>query len=111
MLHAHIFSWVIGLLLFALSYVFTVRNQVKASLVTSMILRLIYLLIIFTGVWMVVKNFTGQLVIKGLLGLILIGTMEMILSRTKNGKSTTGMWGMFVIVLAGVLYYGYVVLG
>jgi hypothetical protein len=41
-----------------------------------------------------------------IMGLIVIGMMEMILIRSKKGKSTGGLWAVFVIAFLIVLYLG-----
>mgnify|MGYP001946286914 CR=1 FL=1 len=80
-----------------------------------MILRLLYLVIIFTGGYLLIMvylaNFQmplgAEAITKGLAGLWLIGAMEMLLGRTKKGKSGVSTWVQILIALVLVLMLGY----
>ncbi len=69
-----------------------------------MITRLFYLLIFLTG-GMLITDF-GAYAVKMIVGIIVIAAMEMVLVRTKKGKSTSAMWTLFIVALVFVLYLG-----
>jgi len=100
--HTHAASWIIMIILFLVSF-FISRPKV-----THMILRLFYLIMIFTGGYMLIQgSLPGAFHLKALAAIILIGMMEMILVRKKKGKSTLPFWIVFIILLALVLLIGY----
>ncbi|MEH7391892.1 DUF1516 family protein, partial [Bacillus sp. JJ1474] len=77
--------------------------------VVQMILRLFYLLIIITGVVILSKiNISSLYILKSLLGIVVIGMMEMIIVRSVKGKKTTMFWLLFLVTFILVLYLGFV---
>lgn len=105
MLHTHSFSWIIMVILFLVSFF------VSKQKVTHMILRLFYIIMIFSGGYMF---FSGEynlaFHLKILCAIIVIGMMEMILVRHKKGKNTLPFWIVLGITLITVLLVGYGVL-
>lgn len=116
MLHVHVFSWIASLLLFAGVYILYKRKDKKISKMLHMILRLLYLLTIISGgalVYLWIQEGAinyGPLIIKSILGLAVIGTMEMMLLGVKNNEEKKSRWLTFVLALFLVFYYGYSVL-
>jgi len=108
MTHAHITTWVVALILFAVTVSLQRQNSPKAKMV-QMVLRLFYLLIIGTGVLLLlsIASIPVLYIVKAIVGIWVIGTMEMIVVRTKKGKSTNMFWVQFVIALLLVLYLGF----
>jgi len=112
MLHLHVTAWALGFILFLL----VLLLQGKAAKILHMILRLDYLLILYSGIHLLVAtylvNFQMPLgmeaITKGLAGIWLIAAMEMILVKRGKRKPTTGMWIQFLIALILVLVLGYV---
>lgn len=101
--HLHITTWVIALVLF-----FIVALGSKKSKGLSMVLRLFYILIIITGGALFFKYRSGvDYDMKFLFGILVIGMMEMILSRQSKNKSTTVFWILFAIFLFAALFYGF----
>jgi uncharacterized membrane protein SirB2 len=112
MTHAHITAWAVGIILFFVAYTMYKNRNSKAKMV-HMITRLMYILIIITGFLLyqsIMKTATGNIHMwygmKMLVGVWVIGAMEMVLVRTKKEKSTNGAWIQFVIALLVVLYLG-----
>jgi hypothetical protein len=107
----HITSWVLGIILFFVVYTMYRNGNSKAKMV-HMITRLVYILIVISGL-VVYMGFDLQGAyamwygMKMLLGLIVVGAMEMVLVRTKKKKNTTVPWGLFIIALILVLYLGF----
>ncbi|WP_339149590.1 MULTISPECIES: DUF1516 family protein [unclassified Sutcliffiella] len=108
MTHAHISTWAIALILFVVVLVLTKVGKEKGAKITSMVLRLFYILIVVTGLqlgWGWITN--GQYVLKMVLGIVVIGLMEMISVRTRKGKSTVVVWILFVLALAYIIHLGF----
>ncbi|MFJ8234607.1 YisL family protein [Ureibacillus sp. NPDC094379] len=103
--HLHVTTWVVAIVLFLIA---ALASKSKGL---HMVLRLFYILIIITGGALFIEAMSyGQGMdygIKFLLGLLVIGMMEMILVRKAKNKPTTVFWILFVIFLFAVLYYGF----
>jgi hypothetical protein len=108
MTHAHIFTWVVALVLFFAALGMHNSGKAKGVKVVQMILRLFYLLIIGTGIWMLTSGINIDLlyVLKALLGLWVIAMIEMIIIRTKKGEKTSILWGQFIVAAILVIYLG-----
>ena len=109
--HLHITTWVVGLLLF-----FIAAFSAKKLTGVHMTLRVFYILIIISGAALFLEyrdmiasmnDGSGMIYdMKFMFGILLIGSMEMILARKNKGKSTTVVWALFVISLVAVLFLG-----
>ncbi|MFT8317676.1 MAG: DUF1516 family protein [Sporolactobacillus sp.] len=74
----------------------------------SMILRLAYLVMIISGVWLLAMyHFPAMLVVKGILAIVLIGLMEMSLARRGKRQSVALFLVLTAIVLVIILLIGY----
>ncbi|MEI4791029.1 YisL family protein [Bacillus sp. FJAT-53060] len=107
--HLHITAWVLGIILFFVAFALVGKND-KGSKIVHMIVRVFYLLIIATGAELYVRTgmkipgFQGEYIGKMVLGILVIGLMELILVRKKKGKSVTGVFiGFIVIVIVTIL--------
>ncbi|UZJ77446.1 DUF1516 family protein [Fictibacillus sp. KU28468] len=116
MLHMHVFSWGMALILFFVTYsLYKIKNK-KISKILHMILRLLYVTTIFSGaaliyLWIQASAVNiGPLIVKGVLGLAVIGQMELMLYGEKRNELKKTRWITFVLALALVFYYGYSVL-
>ena len=101
--HLHITTWVIGLILFFVTYSLLKKGNPKAKMM-HMIARVFYILIFLTG-GMLISNF-GFYAEKMSVGILVICFMELVLVRTSKQKSTGLVWTLFVLTLAYVLYLG-----
>ena len=105
--HMHITTWVIALVLFLIAALS--GKKMKA---VHMILRLMYILVIVTGMslfleWRDKISESGMNYdMKVLFGILVIGFMEMVLVRKNKGKSVNMFWVLFGIVLLITLYLG-----
>ena len=99
MYHTHAGSWIVLIVMFLLSYFLTKQK------ITHMILRLFYLVMIFSGAYMLFAggSYGGQYHLKAVLAIALIAMMEMILVRKKKGKSILPLWIAMIVLLALVL--------
>lgn len=112
----HVTSWILGIILLLVALVLYKQGNQKGGKIVHMILRLMYLIILFTGGYLLfdvyMANFTmptgAEAITKGLAGIWVIGAMEMILVKTNKGKPTTSAWVQFVIAFILVLVLGYI---
>ncbi len=116
MLHLHVTSWILGLILLLVALVLYKGKNEKGATIVHMILRLFFLLIIISGGYLLfdvyLKNFTmpigAEAITKGVAGIWVIAAMEMLLVKTKKGKPTGAWWVQLVIALAIVFVLGYI---
>lgn len=101
--HTHASSWVILIILFLVS-LFMTNNKIP-----HMILRLFYLVMIFTGGYMlfVQGGYNPAFHLKALCAILLIGMMEMVLVRRKKGKSFMPFLIALIVLLVVVVLIGY----
>jgi len=112
LIHAHVTSWVIALILFFVAISLEKKGKTKGAKIVKMILRVFYLLIIATGVGLLLmlSNITVLYILKAVIGLWIIGLFEMILGRVSKNKKTTVFWVQFIVALVLVFYLGFGVL-
>ncbi|MFS0655982.1 YisL family protein [Bacillus sp. 179-C3.3 HS] len=109
--HLHITVWVLGIILFFVAFALA-GNRDKGAKIVHMIVRLFYVLIIATGVELYVRTgmkipgYQGEYFGKMLLGILVIGFMEMVLVRKKKGKSITGVLIGFIVVAIVTILLG-----
>ncbi|MBU9721887.1 MULTISPECIES: YisL family protein [Bacillaceae] len=111
-LHSHGLFWFLTILLFVLAVIFIGKGNAKIGKIMQMTLRLFYLLVGGTGIFMIIiKQFYWETLVKGLLAFWLIFTMELITNRmakgTLDGKSKMVFWVQFGIALILTLYFGF----
>ncbi len=115
MTHLHITAWVVGLILLFVSYAMY-KNESKAGKIVHMILRLDYLLIIITGFLLFINNIAvytnsagilGEVIVKMIAGIWVIGAMEMLLIKTSKSKPAKSAWIQLIIVFLIVLILGF----
>jgi len=113
-LHAHVGFWTLGLIVFVLTFILYIIGTNKPARILHMILRLLYILIIITGVVMVAKLYSADnfvwSTIKGLFGLLVIGMMDTLLNKARKRTTSVVYWIILIIALAGVFSIGYGVL-
>ena len=109
MLHLHLTSIIVAIVLFFVSAM--MQKGSTAQKITHMILRLFYILILFSGGYVFSETMASPLAmeygLKLLGGLLVIGLMEIILVRKEKEKTIGFLWILFIIILAFTLYMGY----
>ena len=105
MLHGHISSWVLAVVLLLISIALYKSGKQKGGKIVQMILRVSYLLIILSG--MMMTNMSGQYLLKAVVGLWVIVAMEMLVVKTAKQEKTLMLWIQFVVSFALVLYIGF----
>ncbi|GAA0491603.1 YisL family protein [Salinibacillus aidingensis] len=111
MTHLHITAWVLALILFAIVLAFSNQSgKEKPAKILHMILRLDYLLILYSGgdLFANYGSMSGELIIKAIAGLWVIIAMEVIAVRKQKGGATKSWWTQLVIafIIALVLGFG-----
>ncbi|GAA0301098.1 putative membrane protein SirB2 [Gracilibacillus halotolerans] len=112
MTHLHVTAWVLGVILLIVSYVMYKKGN-KAGKILHMVLRLDYLLILYTGGDLFAEYaregfpFLGELIVKGIAGLWVIAAMEMILVKTSKSKPAKSFWIQFVIAFLIAVILGF----
>lgn len=113
--HLHITAWVLAFILLFISFSMYRGGKKKPAKILHMILRLDYLLILYTGgsLFADYESISFLLIVKLLAGLWAIIAMEMIGVKASKGKPTGSFWMQFVIavVIAIVLGFGFLPLG
>ena len=108
MTHFHIFTWVVGIILFLVAAV--MANGSKGRKIVHMSSRLFYVLILVSGLLLFVGNSSYDPALYGvkfLLGLVTIGLMEMVLVRSSKEKNVTTLWIFFFIFLFATMFLGF----
>ncbi|WP_078575976.1 YisL family protein [Salipaludibacillus agaradhaerens] len=108
--HAHIFTWVVALILFVAAILLLKKGLAKQMKIVHMTLRLFYIFIIITGAGLFF-NFASidhmMYGLKTLVGIGVIACAEMVLVRMKKEKSITGVAAGLGITLLITLYLGF----
>lgn len=111
--HLHITSWVLALILLGLGVWFYRFGKEKAGKIVQMILRLDYLLILYSGGALLAVYFggsggyIGEVIVKALAGIYTIATIEMILVKAKKRKPARRVWIQFFIAIIVTLILGF----
>ncbi|MDY0406200.1 YisL family protein [Virgibacillus sp. 179-BFC.A HS] len=109
--HLHITAWALALILFL---IILMLRKGKGAKVLQMILRLDYLLILYSGGSLLSYYFQnasgavlGEAIVKGLAGLWVIVALEMISVKTTKGKPAKSWWIQLLIALIITLILGF----
>ncbi|WP_371817588.1 DUF1516 family protein [Virgibacillus sp. MSJ-26] len=112
--HLHITAWVLALILLLVVVILHKQGKAKGAKITQMILRLDYLLILYSGGSLLGMFFSGpnvtMAIIKTLAGIWTIAAIEMVGIKTVKDKPAGGMWIQLVVALVVTLILGFVVL-
>lgn len=110
MAHLHITAWVLAFILLFVVTAFYKQGKSKPGKILHMILRLIYLVILYSGgsLFASYANYSGELFIKIIAGIWTIVAIELITVRTNKGKPTGAWWAQFVIMAVIAIFLGFV---
>lgn len=111
--HLHITAWALAIILLFVVTALYRQDKARPGKILHMVLRLIYLVVIGTGIALLFSghNYDGQmgeLVIKVIAGLWTVVAIELITVRTSKGQAAGSWWIQFAIVaiIAIVLGFG-----
>ncbi|MFG6120418.1 YisL family protein [Thalassobacillus sp. B23F22_16] len=115
MAHLHITAWVIALALLMLVLTFSRAGNAKAAKITQMVMRLFYLVILYSGgsLFASYANIGVLVIVKMLVGLWVIAAIEMVAIKVSKGQPASSWWIQLVVsfVLALILGFGFMPLG
>lgn len=118
MLHLHLTAIIVSIILFIAVYFMYKKNNTgenKPAFIMHMVLRLLYLLVLFSGFMVYVGNMEGisnagshmQYGIKALLGILSIGLMEIAIVRLKkNSKKANVLMVICLIAIVATVIMG-----
>ncbi|KGX92644.1 hypothetical protein N781_15095 [Pontibacillus halophilus JSM 076056 = DSM 19796] len=117
--HLHITSWILLLALFGLAIFFNRLGREKAGKIVQMIMRLDYLLILYSGGSLLGAYFQyangaeiGESIVKAIAGIWVIGIVEVLTTRShKRKKAGTALWVQFFIAFIITIVLGFGRLG
>ncbi|WP_210364623.1 YisL family protein [Bacillus sp. REN3] len=109
MIHAHMTAWFLAIVLFFVSLGLHKSGKEKGSKIVQMVLRVVYLLILLTGLMLLfsLDSISLTYILKAAVGLWVISLLELILIRTKKNEKASILWIQFIVALLLVLYLGF----
>lgn len=111
--HLHITAWALAIILLLIVIVLQKTGKAKGAKITHMILRLDYLLILYSGGSLLTNYLNGggpmmtEAIIKSIAGLWVIVAMEIIAVRTGKRKAIKGAWIQLIIALIITIALGF----
>ncbi|WP_047986183.1 YisL family protein [Ornithinibacillus californiensis] len=110
--HLHVTAWVLAFILFVVAVVLHKQGKEKAAKIVQMILRLDYLLILYSGGDLIMNYFNGspmmaEAIIKGLAGVGVIAGIEMTLGKIKDGDSAKVGWIVLLVSFIITIVLGF----
>ncbi|WP_188455265.1 YisL family protein [Virgibacillus oceani] len=110
--HLHITAWALAFILFIVVVILHKQGKAKGAKIVQMILRLDYLLILYSGGSLLANYFgaspmMGEAIFKGLAGIWAIFAMEMISIKMGRNEATKGWWIQLVIAVLLTLILGF----
>lgn len=115
--HLHVTAWALAFILFIVVVILHRSGKAKGAKIVQMILRLDYLLILYSGGTLLANYFgapqMGEAIFKGLAGIWAIFAMEMISLKSGREEATKSWWIQLVIavILTMILGFGRLGLG
>ena len=99
MIHMHITTWVVAIILFFVANSLLKSGKEKPAKIVHMVLRLFYIFVLVSGFMIVsgLYQIDGEYIGKIILGIVTIGMMEMVLVKSKKGKPTRVFWILFFV--------------
>ena len=109
MLHMHIASWVLLIILFFAAYFNFSEKQGATPYFKPiyMLLRLFMVLVLISGFWVWIQSFSSDnsgghmlLTLKMICGVAVVALMEVTVTKRKKGQPSHGLlWGTIVVVI------------
>ncbi|RYG72607.1 DUF1516 family protein [Lentibacillus lipolyticus] len=113
--HLHVTAWVLAFILFIVVVALNKSGKAKGAKIVQMILRLDYLLILYSGGSLLGAYFNGpqmgEAIFKALAGIWAIFAMEMISLKSGREEATKSWWIQLVIAFILTLILGFGRLG
>lgn len=109
--HLHVTAWLLAFILFIVVLILNKQGKAKGAKVVQMILRLDYLVILYSGGTLLAYYFNtpqmGEAIFKGLAGIWAIFALEMISLKSGRKEPTKSWWIQLIIALALTFILGF----
>ena len=109
--HLHVTAWLLAFILFIIVLILNKVGKEKGAKILQMILRLDYLLILYSGGQLLAFYFNttqmGEAIFKGLAGIWAIFALEMISLKSGRKESAKSWWIQLIIAVALTLILGF----
>ncbi|WP_106498052.1 YisL family protein [Lentibacillus sp. Marseille-P4043] len=110
--HLHVTAWALAFILFIIVVILHKTGKAKGAKIVQMILRLDYLLILYSGGSLLANYFggssmMGEAIFKGLAGIWAIFAMEMISLKSGREEPTKSWWIQLVIAVLLTMILGF----
>jgi hypothetical protein len=109
LVESHVGAWEAAFVLLIVGYILYLVNKHTIAKILHMILRLMAVIIVGSGLWMLFQFHAGDVLyyVKGLLGIVTIGLMEMALVRGSKNTPSAGFFAGALVLLVLVILIGY----
>ncbi|MGG1658515.1 YisL family protein [Brevibacillus sp. NRS-1366] len=106
---AHIGGWEVAFVLLIVGYILYRLGKAKAGKIVHMLLRLMIVIILVSGLWMLFQYHASDFYfyVKGILAIITFGLMEMSLGRARRQDASLGFFIGALVVMVLVIMLGY----
>ncbi|WNC13595.1 DUF1516 family protein [Brevibacillus brevis] len=113
LLKAHVGSWELAFVLLIVGYILYRAGKTTVAKVLHMLLRLMMVIILVTGLWMLFQFHTSDVYyyVKGLLAIVSFGLIEMTMGKARRNEGSIGFFIGALIVMVAVIMLGYRVFG
>lgn len=110
--HLHVTAWALAFILFIVVVILNKSGKEKGAKIVHMILRLDYLLILYSGGSLLANYFgaspmMGEAIFKGLAGIWAIFAMEMVAIKLSRHEATKSWWIQLVIAVLITVILGF----
>lgn len=110
--HLHVTAWALAFILFIIVVALHKSGKAKGAKIVHMILRLDYLLLLYSGGTLLAEYFggspqMGEAIFKGLAGLWAIISMEMIGIKMARHEATKSFWIQLIIAVLITMVLGF----
>lgn len=110
--HLHVTAWALAFILFIIVVVLNKSGKAKGAKIVHMILRLDYLLILYSGGTLLANYLAGdpqmgEAIFKGLAGIWAIFAMEMIGIKMARHEATKSFWIQLIIAVLITMALGF----
>jgi NADH:ubiquinone oxidoreductase subunit 6 (subunit J) len=109
LIESHVGGWETAFVLLIVGYILYRSGREKAGKIVHMLLRLMIVIIVVSGAWMLFQFRAGEVLyyVKGVLGLFVFGLMEMALGRARRQEASTGFFVGALALMVVVILIGY----
>lgn len=109
LLKAHVGGWEAAFVLLIIGYILYRAGKTKVAKVLHMLLRLMMVIILVTGAWMLFQFHTTGVYyyVKGVLAIVSFGLIEMCMGRARRQDGSLGFFIGALVVMVVVIMLGY----